>query len=172
MTVVLLGGGADKKIFFELENYKMNQNSLDRSEPVSLWFLGWTFLKIGSVAFGGFMALITVVQNTIVERHKLLDSEEILDGISLATLLPGPVAVNVVSYIGYRLRGGMGAFVCATAVILPSFFLLLALTIAYLEWGELLAVEKILAGVIPAVGSLIINAAWGRPLYTSPSPRD
>ena len=161
LTVGLLGGGADKKIFFELENYKMNQNNLDTSEPVSLWFLGWTFLKIGSVACGGCMALITVVQNTIVERHKLLDSEEILDGISLATLLPGPVAVNVVSYIGYRLRGGMGAFVCATAVILPSFFLLLALTIAYLEWGELPAVEKILAGVIPAVGALIINAAWG-----------
>jgi chromate transporter len=139
----------------------MNQNNNNVSEPVSLWFLGWTFLKIGSVAFGGFMALITVVQNTIVERHKLLDSEEILDGISLATLLPGPVAVNVVSYIGYRLRGGMGAFVCATAVILPSFFLLLALTIAYLEWGELPVVEKILAGVIPAVGALIINAAWG-----------
>ena len=66
MTVGLLGGGADKKIFFELENYKMNQDNLDRSESVSLWFLGWTFLKIGSVAFGGFMALITVVRNTIV----------------------------------------------------------------------------------------------------------
>jgi chromate transporter len=136
-------------------------NKIIEEKKVSLLFLGWTFLKIGSVAFGGFMALITLVQNTIVERHKLLDSEEVLDGISLATLLPGPVAVNVVSYIGYRLRGGMGAFVCATAVILPSFCLLIALTIAYLEWGELPAVEKIFAGFIPAVGALIINAAWG-----------
>lgn len=139
----------------------MDININTENKKVSLLFLSWTFLKIGSVAFGGFMALITVVQNTIVERHKLLSSEEILDGISLATLLPGPVAVNVVSYIGYRLRGGVGAFVCATAVILPSFFLLIGLTIAYLEWGELPAVEKIFAGFIPAVGALIINAAWG-----------
>jgi len=139
----------------------VNKKNNGEREQVSLWFLGWTFLKIGSVSFGGFMALITVVQNTIVERHKLLDAEEVLDGISLATLLPGPVAVNVVSYIGYKLRGGMGAFVCATAVILPSFFLLLALTMAYLEWGELPAVEKIFSGFVPAVGAIIINAAWG-----------
>jgi len=136
-------------------------NTIGTKEEVSLWFLAWTFLKIGSVAFGGFMALISVVQNVIVERHKLLEAEEILDGISLATLLPGPVAVNVVSYIGYRLRGGMGAVVCATAVILPSFFLLLGLTVVYLEWGELPAVEKIFAGFIPAVAAIIVNAAWG-----------
>ena len=69
-----------------------------------LWRLFWTFLKIGSTAFGGFMALISVVQNYLVDREKLLTDEEMLDGISLATILPGPVAVNVVAYAGYQIQ--------------------------------------------------------------------
>ncbi len=93
----------------------------------SNWDLFWTFLKIGSTAFGGFMALISVVQNYLVVRKKLLTESEILDGISLATILPGPVAVNVVAYSGYRINGIPGAVVCATAVILPSFILILLL---------------------------------------------
>src|SRR5258708_27975279 len=71
----------------------------------SLWSLFLSFLKIGSTAFGGFMALISVVQNEIVERKKLLTHSDMVDGISLATILPGPVAVNVFAYIGYKLYG-------------------------------------------------------------------
>lgn len=136
----------------------------EAAEPlpdVSLGFLFWTFLKVGSTAWGGFMALISVVQNLIVERHRLLKAEEMLDGISLATLLPGPVAVNVVAYVGYRLRGGPGAAVCAFAVILPSFLLVLGLTIAYYRWGELPVVAKLFAGFVPAVAAIVVNAAWG-----------
>ena len=66
----------------------------------SYWYLFWTFLKIGSTAFGGFMALISVVQNYVVDRKQLLTQDEMLDGISLASILPGPVAVNVVAYCG------------------------------------------------------------------------
>ncbi|MCG8427078.1 MAG: chromate transporter, partial [Chromatiales bacterium] len=81
---------------------------LDGKKDVGLWSLFWTFLKIGSTAFGGFMALISVVQNYVVERRKLMSPEEMLDGVSLATILPGPIAVNVVAYVGYKLRGGVG----------------------------------------------------------------
>ena len=132
-----------------------------RQEKVSLPFLAWTFFRIGATAFGGFMALISVVQNIIVERRKLLRAEDMIDGISLATLLPGPVAINVVAYVGYRLRGGIGAFVCATATILPSFLLLIGFTMAYLRWGELPVVDKAISGFIPAVTAIILNAAWG-----------
>ena len=132
-----------------------------QGEKVGLLFLAWTFLRIGATAFGGFMALISVVQTIIVDRRKLMRSEEMLDGISLATILPGPVAINVVAYVGYKLRGGIGAVVCATAVILPSFFLLVGFTMAYLEWGEIPEVDRALAGFIPAVAAIILNAAWG-----------
>src|SRR6185503_20931081 len=106
------------------------KNTQLRNGP-SLWSLFLSFLKIGSTAFGGFMALISVVQNERVERRKLLTHSDMADGISLATILPGPVAVNVVAYVGYRLRGGPGAFVSAVGVILPSFVLIVALSAAY-----------------------------------------
>ncbi len=130
------------------------------SERISLWSLFATFLKIGSTAFGGFMALIAVVQNEVVERRRWLQPEDMLDGISLATILPGPVAVNVVAYAGYRLRGGLGALVSAAGVILPAFVLVLALSVAYFTWGSVPAVSRVFQGFIPAVAAIIALAAW------------
>lgn len=126
----------------------------------SLWVLFWTFLKIGSTAFGGFMALISVVQNYMVERRKLLSHGDMLDGVSLATILPGPVAVNVVAYAGYRVRGIAGAVVSASAVIIPSFFLILGLSYAYFTWGEIPAVNNVFKGFLPAVAAIIVSAAY------------
>ncbi len=128
---------------------------------ISLWILFLTFLKIGCIAFGGFTALIAVVENDMVRRRKLLHTEDMLDGISLAMLLPGPIAVNVVAFVGYRLRGGLGALVSATGVILPSFFLLVGLSHVYFNYGEIPTVGKVFAGFVPAVTAIIINTAWG-----------
>lgn len=130
------------------------------AERISLWTLFTLFLRIGSTAFGGFMALIAVVENHVVERRKLLGHEEMLDGVSLATVLPGPVAVNTVAYVGHRLRGYPGALVCTAGVILPSFLLILALSAAYFSWGQLPVVSKLFMGFIPAVTAIILVAAW------------
>ncbi|HEX9625938.1 MAG TPA: chromate efflux transporter [Acidiferrobacterales bacterium] len=126
----------------------------------TLSVLFWTFLKIGATAFGGFMALISVVQNVVVERKKLLRHADMLDGVSLASLLPGPVAVNLVAYVGYRLRGAPGALVAAAAVILPSFLLILALSLAYFRYGQIPLVSKLFMGFVPAVAAIILAAAW------------
>lgn len=131
-----------------------------QTPPAALSMLFLTFLKIGSTAFGGFMALISVVENLVVQRHKLLTHEDVLDGISLATVLPGPIAVNVVAYVGYRIRGMWGAVATATAVLLPSFILVVGLTAVYYEAGEIDAVSRVFAGFIPAVVAIIISAAW------------
>jgi len=127
----------------------------------SLWSLFLSFLKIGSTGFGGFMALISVVQNEIVERRKLLTHGDMVDGISLATILPGPVAVNVVTYVGYKLRGGLGALVSALGVILPAFILIVALSAVYFRWGQIPTVNKLFLGFIPAVTAVIVHAGWG-----------
>lgn len=141
---------------------KERQAKVISLEPgVSLWFLFRTFLKIGSIAFGGFTALISVVENIIVRKRQLLQTEDMLDGISLAMLLPGPVAVNVVAFVGYRLRGGGGALVSAAGVILPSFILLVGLSFFYLHYGEIPAVSKAFAGFVPAVTAVVVNTAWG-----------
>jgi len=144
-----------------IEKVKLESPKSIQSNPdsASLLYLFGNFLKIGSTAFGGFMALVSVIEDVIVGKRKLLTHEDMLDGISLASVLPGPVAVNVVAYVGYRLRGGIGALVTATAVLIPSFILVVCLTIAYLQAGEIPAVNRVFAGFIPAVAAIIINAA-------------
>jgi chromate transporter len=136
------------------------QETILNTERVSLWTLFTLFLRIGSTAFGGFMALIAVVENHVVERRKWLTHEEVLDGVSLATVLPGPIAVNVIAYVGHRLRGIPGALACAIGVILPAFLLMLALSAAYFAWGQMPAVSKLFMGFLPAVAAIILVAAW------------
>ena len=123
-------------------------------------FLFWAFLKIGSTAFGGFMALVSVCESMIVQQHKLLSHEEMLDGISLAKVLPGPVAVNVVAYIGYKIRGIRGAFASTTGVLLPTYLLVVSFTAFYFRVGEISAISKAFAGFIPAMVAIILVAIW------------
>lgn len=149
---------------------RKNQRKTDSAQPtqtataatpgVSLPTLFWIFFRIACTSFGGFMAIVSVVQNVIVERHKLLAQHEMLDGVSLATLLPGPTAVNVVAYVGYRLRGGLGALVAVCAAVLPPFSIIMVLTVAYFRWGNIPAVGSIFKGFIPAVAAIILAAAW------------
>ena len=130
------------------------------SEKVTMWFIFWTFLKIGSVAFGGFMSLISFIESIVVKRHKLIRHEEMLDAISLANLLPGPQAVNVVAFVGYRLRGSMGALVATTSIILPSFFLVLTLSYLYFQFGHLPVLQKAFQGFIPAIAAIVLSVVW------------
>lgn len=127
---------------------------------VSLWFLFKTFLSIGSVAFGGFMALISVIENRIVKQHGLLEHKEMLDAISLANLLPGPQAVNVVAFIGYRLRGPIGALTSCVAILIPAFTLILLLSYLYFRYGEIVSVQKVFQGFIPAVTAIVMSVVW------------
>ena len=128
--------------------------------PVSLATLFWVFFKIACTSFGGFMAMISVVENEVVTRRKLMAHTDMLDGISLASILPGPVAVNLVVYVGYRLRGGMGALISALGAVLPSFTFIVVLSVAYFQWGQVPAINKLFMGFIPAVTAIIVSTAW------------
>lgn len=128
--------------------------------PISLGSLFWIFFRIAWTSFGGFMTMVSVVQDAVVERRKLLSQHDMLDGLSLASILPGPVAVNVVAYVGYRLRGASGAFVAAFASILPAFVIFLGFSLAYFRWGHIPAVGKVFMGFVPAVTAVIAAAAW------------
>ena len=144
-----------------VDQVNMNAYDTDNSKSVSLSYLFWNFLKIGSTAFGGFMALVSVIENIIVGKRKLLTHDDMLDGISLASVLPGPLAANVVAYVGYRLRGGWGAFMTASAVLLPSFLLVVGLAHVYTATsGENSTLDSVFAGFIPAVIAIIFSAAY------------
>lgn len=145
---------ADTAVAPEVSDAKYNHN-----DQVSLIFLFLTFLKIGSLAFGGYMALISVIENTIVKNLKLISHSDMLDGVSLANLLPGPMAVNVVAFTGYKIRGRTGALVTTTAVILPSFLLILGLSYIYFNFGEVVNFKTIFQGFMPAVAAIVFSVA-------------
>ncbi|MFY9153930.1 MAG: chromate efflux transporter [Prolixibacteraceae bacterium] len=132
---------------------------MQQNNEISLKYLFFTFLKIGSISWGGFMALISVVQKEFVDKSKIVKDEIILDGISLASVLPGPVAFNVVAYLGYHLRGFKGALVSMFAIILPSFLLILALAYIYSTYGQIPAFSQFFLGVLPAISAVIVSVA-------------
>ncbi len=133
--------------------------STQRCCKSSLRTLFCIFLKIGSTAWGGFMPLIAVIQN-YSKKNNLLEEQEILDTIFLASVLPGPMAFNVVVGIGYRLRGLKGALVCGLGALLPTLLLVLGLSIVYFQWGQIPIVERLFKGFAPAMVAIIISAAW------------
>lgn len=125
----------------------------------SLTYLFLTFLRIGATSWGGFMALISMIQNKVVEKDKKLEATDILEGISLASVLPGPMAVNVVSFVGYKLGGWNGALVSVVGVLLPSFLLMVGLSHLYFQYGDIPAMSQFFSGILPAVAAIIISVA-------------
>ncbi|MBK9730816.1 MAG: chromate efflux transporter [Chitinophagaceae bacterium] len=135
-------------------------SEIEIQKPVSFFYIFTTFLKAGCLGFGGFMSLISVVESIIVRKRKLLTPEEMLDGISLASLLPGPQAVNVVAYTGNKLKGPWGAVVAGVAVVLPSFLLMVMLSYLYGIYGNIPEVKRFFQGFVPAVVAVIISVAY------------
>lgn len=106
------------------------------------------------------MALVSMVQREVVERKKWLDNEVLLDAISVASFLPGPLAVNVVAFSGYRMRGMPGALLSMTAVLLPTFLLIVVLSGLYFSYGQLPEVSRAFYGIIPAVSAVVAAVAF------------
>lgn len=127
--------------------------------PITLWSLFLTLLKIGSISWGGFMSLLSVVQKEFAEKKQLVREEVILDGISLASVLPGPVAFNVIAYLGYHLRGIRGTLVSMLAIILPSFLMIIGLAYVYTRYDHLPQMHTFFLGVLPAVSAIILTVA-------------
>lgn len=117
------------------------------------------FLKIGATSFGGYMALVSHVQDNVVEKKKWLSQEEFLDGVTLAQMLPGATGINVVTYVGQKLKGTVGGILSMLAVIAPSFVLMVVLSELYLRYRYLPQIEVFLAGINPAVIALILVVA-------------
>ena len=130
-------------------------------EPISLLYIFGVFLKLGCTAFGGYMSLVAMVQKQLVEIDKRLKEEDLLDGISLTSMLPGPVAVNIIAYVGYRLRGIKGAILAFLGIIIPSFFLVLLLSWMYKTYGSLPVVKNFFLGITLAITALILTVAMG-----------
>ena len=131
----------------------------EEQKKIPLWTIFLRFLVIGATSFGGFMALVSMVQREVVERKKWLSNDILLDAVSVASFLPGPLAVNVVAFSGYRLRGMWGALLSMTAVLLPTFALIVILSRLYFSYGQMPGVSRAFDGIIPGVCAVVAAVA-------------
>jgi len=129
-------------------------------------------LRIGATGFGGVMALLSLLQEHFVERRKAVTREEFAEGVAIGQILPGPVAIDAATHLGYRLHGWLGAMAATVGMVLPAFLLMLILTPLYLTYGVVPQAQGFLLGVRPAVVALILAASWriGKRSTTSVGP--
>jgi len=126
--------------------------------PPGLPKLAQVMLKVGATGFG--MGMVGVLHQEVVTRRSWLTQEEFADGLALANLLPGPIAVDVAVYVGYRLRGWIGATLCLLALLVPAFAIMLGLTIAYLHYGQVPQLHGAFKGLNAAVVALVLSVAY------------
>jgi chromate transporter len=118
------------------------------------------FLKLGAIGFGGPVALVGYMQRDLVERHRWIDDEEFKLGLALAQVMPGPLAAQLAIAIGYFLHGVLGATLAGLAFVLPSFLMVLAISVLYVEFGGLWWMQAVFYGVSAAVIAIIAIAAY------------
>jgi chromate transporter len=122
--------------------------------------LFWTYFKIGLFCFGGGYAMISLIQNEVVENHAWLTTQEFTDIVAISQMTPGPIGINSATYIGYTVTGNVAGAVIATfAVCLPSFIIVLLIAKAYKKFKANRYVTSALLGLRPATVGLIASAA-------------
>ncbi|WP_238009544.1 chromate efflux transporter [Dactylosporangium sp. AC04546] len=122
-------------------------------------FLGY-FVGLGTWGFGGPIASVGYMQRDLVERRAWLSRQDFLDGVALGQTMPGPLAAQVVMWLGYLRGRTIGALVTAAAFIAPSFLLVLAVAVAYAHYQGLPVVQALFHGIAPAVMAIITVAAY------------
>ena len=128
--------------------------------PPRIRDLVWYYLRLGTIGFGGPVALCAQMEKELVEERRWLSKEEMRDGIAVCQSLPGPLAIQVGIFISY-LRGGFwGAWAGGWAFILPNFIIVSALGALYVHFSGLPILTAIFYGVSPAVIALILHSCY------------
>jgi chromate transporter len=119
-----------------------------------------SFLKIGTVGFGGGLAVIANIRTLAVQQRRWLTEQEFASGFALGQTLPGTAAGNVATYVGLKIRGWRGAGVAIAGFILPSMLMMIVLAILYRHLRYLPDTDRLFHGLNAAVVALIIVTAW------------
>lgn len=122
--------------------------------------LFWTFFKIGLFTFGGGYAMIAQVKETIVEKKKWLEEDELLHIITIAESTPGPIAINMATYVGYKKKGILGSAFATLGVVLPSLVIIFTVSLFLDAFMENKYVQYAFSGIQCAVAFLILKAGW------------
>lgn len=121
-------------------------------------FLYW--LKLGFISFGGPAVQISMMHQELVEKRRWISEHRFLHALNYTMVLPGPEAQQLATYIGWLMYGVWGGIAAGVLFVLPSLFILMAITWVYLAYGDVPAVAGILYGIKPAVTAIVVFAAY------------
>lgn len=113
------------------------------------------FLRLGTIGWGGPIAVIGYMQRDLVDQRRWISKEDFLDGVALGQTLPGPLAAQVAVWVGYLRRGAIGALAVAIAFILPSALMVGAVAVVYAHYQGLWQVTSAFHGITPVVMAIM-----------------
>jgi chromate transporter len=119
-----------------------------------------TFAKIGLFTFGGGFAMISVIENTCVERKNWITHDDMMNMTIIAESTPGPIAINCATFTGYKMAGFTGALIATLGMATPSFIVIYLISMFLDNFLELTVVANAFTGIKIAVGLLIVEAAF------------
>jgi chromate transporter len=128
--------------------------SVSFAEALRFW------LKLGFISFGGPAGQIAIMHSELVERRRWISEKRFLHALNYCMLLPGPEAQQLATYIGWLMHRTWGGIVAGALFVLPSLFILIALSWIYLRFGDVPLVAGLFFGLKPAVTALVLHAAW------------
>lgn len=127
--------------------------------PYTLWQMALYMLRLGTLGFGGPVALVGYMHRDLVEERKWISDTDYKEGLALAQLAPGPLAAQLGIYLGYVHYRVWGATIAGLAFVLPSFFMVVALGWAYMHFGGISWMQAVFYGVGAAVIGIIFMSA-------------
>jgi len=141
--------------------HALAETPLNDAPPASITFReAFRFwLKLGFISFGGPAGQIAIMHTELVERRRWISEKRFLHALNYCMLLPGPEAQQLATYIGWLMHRSWGGIVAGALFVLPSLFILVALSWVYLAWGKLPVVAGLFYGLKPAVTALVVHAA-------------
>ena len=123
-----------------------------------LFELFFTFAKIGLFTFGGGYAMISLIENTCVDKKRWITHDDMMDITVIAESTPGPISINCATFVGYRQGGFSGALTATFGMVLPSFVIIYLISIFLDNFLEIALIANAFRGIKAAVGILILDA--------------
>jgi chromate transporter len=120
----------------------------------------WYWLKLGFISFGGPAGQIAIMHHDLVEKKRWISEKRFLHALNYCMVLPGPEAQQLATYIGWLMHRTWGGLIAGGLFVLPSLFILMALTFIYLQYGHQPIVAGFLYGIKPAVVAIVLFAAY------------
>ena len=140
----------------EVPNIKLSEDAPQVSFTETFWF----WLKLGFISFGGPAGQIAIMHEELVVRRRWISEKRFLHALNYCMILPGPEAQQLTIYIGWLLHKTRGGIVAGTLFLLPSLFILIALSWVYIVFGDVPLIAGIFYGIKPAVTAIVVYAAY------------